>query len=150
MSKFLTIDPFETDEDLRKLPEIVGKSVYILPRLHTSLPLIVSEIYMKHASSAKLRLQMIKKLAKILFDDYFFNEQVYQAIKSSTTRPKFLHIGLKFWQLLGLDSISRETKNEVKSGILNCLITENFLRVFVRGMAVQKGKLVEVSKESKS
>ena len=87
---------------MKKLTTIIGKSVYIYPRLHTSLPLIIEEIYQsKLNSTPKLRLQMIKKLNKALFEEYFFNEQVYQGIKSSATRPKFLHIGLKFWELLG-------------------------------------------------
>ena len=90
------------DQDFHKLKAIAGKSVYIYPRLHNSLPLLINEIYLNNASSTKLRLQQIKKLAKTLFEDHFFNEQVYQAIKSSATRPKFLHIGLKFWELLGL------------------------------------------------
>ncbi len=102
IAKHLTMDIFDDDQSLHKLKTIAGKSVYIYPRLHTSLPLLINEIYIKHASSSKLRLQLIKKLATVFFEDHFFNEQVYQAIKSSATRPKFLHIGLKFWELLGL------------------------------------------------
>ena len=114
---------FSTDEDLKKLTNIIGKSVYIYPRLHTSLPLIIAEIYIsKEYTTAKLRLQLVKKLTKALFEDYFFNESVYQGIKSSVTRPKFLYIGLKFWQLLGEQIIQRETKSEVKTAILNNLI----------------------------
>ena len=98
VGKHLSADMFSTDEDLKKLTNIIGKSVYIYPRLHTSLPLIIAEIYIsKEYTTAKLRLQLVKKLTKALFENYFFNESVYQGIKSSVTRPKFLHIGLKFW-----------------------------------------------------
>jgi len=107
---------------------MVGRSVYIYPRLHTSLLLLINEIYLKHASSSKLRLQEFKRLAKAIFDNHFFDEQVYQSIKSSSTRPKFLHIGLKFW--------ARETKTETKKKVLSMLISDNFLRVFVRGVSI--------------
>ena len=115
VAKVLGMDVLADDNDLVRLKNIVGKSVYLYPRLHSSLPLLIKEIYLKNASSAKLRLQLIKKLAKSLLEDYFFSEQVYQAIKSSATRPKFLHIGLKFWELLGTSSIARESKTEVKN-----------------------------------
>lgn len=111
---------------------------------------MIDEIYSKPASTSKLRLQQIRNLCKSLFEDYFFNEQVYQAIKSSTTRPKFLNIGLKFWQLLGLQCMAREEKSETKTAILNCLVSDNFLRVFVRGISIQKGVLFDLCKEIKA
>ena len=74
MSKHLSHDVLQTDEDLQKLKTIIGKSVYIYPRLHQSLPLVISEIYTKPGSTAKLRLQLIKKLAQALFEEYFFSE----------------------------------------------------------------------------
>lgn len=89
-----------TDEEIKRLKAIVGKSIYIYPRIHTSIALIINEIYVKQTSS-KLRFKMIKSLATSLFEDYFFEETVYHGIKSSTARPKFLNIGLKFWQMLG-------------------------------------------------
>ena len=131
----MTLDILGNEEDLQKLKQIVGKSVYIYPRLHTSLPLLINEIYLR-PSSSKLRLKLIKQLTKILFEDYFFNDDVYQAIKSSATRPKFLHIGLKFWELLGKETLARETKNETRTAILNALINEHVLRVFVRGLSI--------------
>ena len=74
MSKHLSHDVLQTDEDLQKLKTIIGKSVYIYPRLHQSLPLVIAEIYTKPGSTAKLRLQLIKKLAQALFEEYLFNE----------------------------------------------------------------------------
>ena len=93
---------------------------------------------------------MIKKLSTSIFEEYFFNEQVYQGIKSSSTRPKFLNIGLKFWQLLGEQSIAREKKQEAKNLILTTLVSDNFLRVFVRGISIQKGALYDISKSVKT
>lgn len=148
--KHLSMDIMADDQDFQKLKAIAGKSVYIYPRLHNSLPLLINEIYLKHSSSSKLRLQQIKKLAKTLFDENFFDENVYLAIKSSATKPKFLHIGLKFWEMLGLQTLARESKTEVKTEILNALVSESFLRVFVRGVSFQKGVLFEAAKEVKT
>ena len=148
-AKHLTLDIFADEEDLLKLKHIVGKSVYIYPRLHTSLPLLIDEIYLR-PSTTKQRLNLIKKLVKILFENYFFNDDIYQGIKSSSTRPKFLHIGLKFWELLGKETLARESKNEARTTILNALINEYLLRVFVRGLSIQKGMLYEVAKEIKT
>lgn len=148
-SKYLSGDFLVTDEEITRLKAIVGKSIYIYPRLHTSISLIINEIYVKQTSS-KLRLKMIKNLATSLFADYFFKETVYQGIKSSTARPKFLNIGLKFWQMLGEQTIARETKKEVRTAILNLLISDNFLRVFVRGLSIQKGTLFDISKAVKA
>ena len=74
LAKVLGQDVLADESDLHKLRVIVGRSVYIYPRLHTSLPLLINEIYAKHASSAKLRLQEIRGLCKALFEDYFFDE----------------------------------------------------------------------------
>jgi len=44
---------------------------------------------------------------KEIFNSYFFNEEYYFTLKS-TYRPKFLHIGLKFWEKLCLTLISSD------------------------------------------
>lgn len=140
---------FSDELSLKRLQQIVGKSVYIYPRLHTSLPLLIKEIYLRPTSS-KLRLKLIKQLIETLFDDYFFKDEVYQAIKSSNTRPKFLHIGLKFWELLGQEALARETKSEVSSSIIKALLTENFIKVFARSLSIQNGVLFEAARSLKA
>jgi len=110
LGKVLGLDILSDDANLHKLKVIIGRSIHIYPRLHNCLPLLVNEMYMKNSTSAKLRLQEIRKLTKVVFEEHFFNEEIYQAIKNSSSRPKFLHIGLKFWELLGLHAISRESK----------------------------------------
>ena len=79
---------------------------------------------------------MFKKIAKTLFDEYLFNEEIYQGIKNSSRRPKFLHIGLKFWELIVQQSMAQETKSEARLQLLNALVNENFLRVLVRGLSI--------------
>jgi hypothetical protein len=44
---------------------------------------------------------------KEIFNSHFFNEEYYFTLKS-TYRPKFLHIGLKFWEKLCLTLISSD------------------------------------------
>ena len=63
-----------------------------------------------------------------------------------------MHIGLKFWQLIGLETIQREAKStEARTTILNYLLSsEGFLRVFVRGISIQKGVLFDVCREIKA
>ena len=85
-----------------------------------------------------------------MLEGYLFDEAVYQDIKSSSTRPKFLHIGLKFWELLGTQTLARESKTEVKLAILNSLLQDNFIKVFVRGLSIQNGVLFDTTKEVKA
>ena len=61
-----------------------------------------------------------------------------------------MHIGFKFWQLLGKICIERESKSDMKTAVLNKLLSEQFLRVFVRGISIQKGVLFDLSKEIKA
>ena len=96
----------------------------------------------------KQRVKVIKQLSAEVFEDCFFNETVYSGLKS-TTRPKFLHIGLKFWELLGSETVRREVKTEAKTKILQVLLSQGFLRVFVRSLSMQKGVLYEVAQQVK-
>ena len=149
LAKVLGLDIFGDDSNLHKLKVIIGRSIHIYPRLHNCLPMLINEIYLKHASSSKLRQQEILKLSKAIFEEHFFDEEVYHGIKNSSSRPKFLHIGLKFWELVGMQTLARESKVETKRAILNALISEGFLRVFVRGVSFQKGVLFDVANEVK-
>jgi hypothetical protein len=54
---------------------------------------------------------------KTLFNEHFFNEEYYFTLKSSY-RPKFLHIGLKFWEKMAQMLFSKEEKNSVKEKML--------------------------------
>jgi hypothetical protein len=136
-------------ENMRLLKKIVVKSTYIHPRLHSSLPLLIREIY--HPSlglSQKQRVKVVKQISEEIFEECFFNETVYSGLKSAT-RPKFLHIGLKFWELLGLETVRREEDDATKTKVLQILLSQGFLRVFVRSLSMQKGVLYEVAKQVK-
>ena len=74
LAKVLGLDILSDDSNLHKLKIIIGRSIHIYPRLHNCLPMLINEIYSKHASSSKLRLQEIKKLAKAVFEEHFFDE----------------------------------------------------------------------------
>ena len=117
MAKHLNIDLLAEEQNVKRLTQIAGKSIYIYPRLHTSLPLLIKEIYLRPTSS-KLRLKLLNHIIKTLLDDFFFNEEVYAGIKSSSTRPKFLHIGLKFWELIGQEALARESKAQASTSIV--------------------------------
>ena len=72
----------------------------------------------------------------------------YSGLKSGT-RPKFLHIGLKLWELIGTFTLQKEQANEDRTKIIEILLSPSFLRVFVRSLSMQKGVLFEVAKEVK-
>ena len=84
-----------------------------------------------------------------MFEDCFFDEVVYSGLKSGT-RPKFLHIGLKFWELIGNFTIQNEQANKDKTKIIEILLSPGFIRVFVKSLSMQKGVLFEVAKQIKS
>lgn len=63
LAKVLGHDVIADENDLHRLRAIAGRSVYIYPRLHTSLPLLINELYQRpQASSTKLRLQEIRRV----------------------------------------------------------------------------------------
>lgn len=78
------------------------------------------------------------------FNNHFFNEEYYFSLKT-TFRPKFLHIGLKFWETLISEVISRETLPKIRDKMMQSLLSAEFIRVFVRSMSLQKGILFDVA-----
>jgi hypothetical protein len=80
-----------------KIAKIVGQSTYIFPRLHNSLPLLLAEL--TRSEKVATRFKLISELTKCLLLGCLFNEEVYQTVKS-TSRPKFLNIGLGLTSLV--------------------------------------------------
>ena len=135
-SKALKIFEYELFNDragLRRLQDIVGRQIYIYPRLHSSLKALLDEI--KLSKSSKRRVAYYKSLAEHVLDGYFFNEAVYASVKSQA-RSKFLNIGLRLWELIGLESGKTEQDGEVRTQILETLLSTDFLRVFVRSLSM--------------
>lgn len=87
----------KTSQHLQLLKQIIGKSTQTYPRLHSSVSFIVKEII--NVKNSKERIQLVGQVMKTLFNEHFFNEEHYFTLKSSY-RPKFLHIGLKFWETM--------------------------------------------------
>ena len=73
---------------------------------------------------------------------------MYSGLKSAT-RPKFLHIGLKFWELIVSVMSQNEAANEDKTKIIELMLSAGFIRVFVRSLSMQKGVLYDVAKQVK-
>lgn len=81
---------------------------------------------------------------KEVFNSYFFNEEYYFTLKS-TYRPKFLHIGLKFWEILCSTLIAGEQTNKIRERLMLTILSVEFIRVFVRSISMQKGVLFDVA-----
>lgn len=86
---------------------------------------------------------------KEVLNGHFFNEEYYFSLKS-TYRPKFLHIGLKFWETLISEVISNETSAKTKTKLIQALLSPEYIRVFVRSMSMQKGILFDVATSVKA
>jgi hypothetical protein len=60
------------------------------------------------ADKDKDRLRRFKVLTKNYLDQHVFKQEEYCALKGNV-RPKFLHIGLKFWQMIAISATKNET-----------------------------------------
>lgn len=121
------------EKNLAKYTTIIGKSTYLLPRLHTSVHLLVNEAFQQ-----KKPVKVVTSLIHELLNGYLFNEGVYQTLKTSV-RPKCLQIGLNLWNLVCERAI-RDLEDKQKESILKELLSMNFCIVFVRNLQAHKGK----------
>jgi hypothetical protein len=96
----------KAEAHVQQLKQIVSKATSSYPRMHSAIKLIVNEI--TSLNEPKDRARVVGLVMKDIFDNHFFNEEYYFSLKS-TYRPKFLHIGLKFWETLINDVIGSET-----------------------------------------
>lgn len=122
----VSFDFFEDfSENLQNFSKIIGKSTYLLPRLHSSVPLLVNAAF-ESADS----LTSVTEIIRLLLDGYLFNEQVYLSLKS-TARPKCLHIGLNLWNFI-CEKACTVSEDAFKEKILKELLSMNFCIIFVR------------------
>lgn len=126
---------------------MISKATQTYPRIHSATGLVVAELLA--IKSSKERLKMAVLVAKEVFNSHFFNEEYYFTLKS-TYRPKFLHIGLKFWEVLCTALVNGEEAQKVKERMLHALLSAEFIKVFVRSVSMQKGVLFEVAQSVKN
>ena len=72
--------------------------------MHSAIRLIVNEVA---SIKSKEKLRVVQLLMKSVFNSHFFHEEYYFSLKTNY-RPKFLHIGLKFWETLATSLIASE------------------------------------------
>lgn len=84
----------------------IGKATYMYPRIHPCMQFLVEDA--ARADKEKDRLRRFKVLAKSYLDSYIFKATVYKPLKGNV-RPKFLHIGLKLWQMIADTTAKNET-----------------------------------------
>lgn len=81
--------------------------------------------------------------------DHFCSEDTYQALKSSS-RPKFLNIGLKIASQLLETLRERETNNSISQKVLLQLICPKFMKIFVKNYQNSKSQLNDAATLFKS
>lgn len=75
-----------------------------------------------------------------MIEDYLFNEDVYQSLKSST-KFKFIHIGLCLWKLV-IESLAKsDPKSKAREQLADSLLGPNFLKVLVKNISNTKATL---------
>jgi hypothetical protein len=69
----------------------------LYPRLHSSLTYILKDIEREEKLQDKVKLT--QQFVKAVLEEHLFNEEIYASMKS-TSKFKFLHIGLNLWKLV--------------------------------------------------
>eukprot|EP00347_Sterkiella_histriomuscorum_P004007 403362109 len=129
-------------KNLKQVCYLVQRQTYLYPRLHSSLPLLLNEISSesKTADKAKLMQQLINSVIV----EFLFNDEVFAQMKSMT-KFKFLHIGLRFTQLVLQNIQSWDTKQQNREQLLENLIKPNFMKILVKNVSSQKNQLHEAA-----
>lgn len=131
----------------KKLAKIAAQSTYLHPRLHSSLPLLIHDIYREQSQSE--RAKVISLLLNTVVIDYFSSTAVYASLKSNT-RPKFLNIGLKLTALLMQTVVKNEKSTEIKELVLAAFAKPEFLRIFIKNYQNAKSPLADACNEIKA
>jgi len=93
-AQLLSKDMLEDSQSLEEITAQLGKATYLFPRQHSCMDNLLREAF-RH-EDPKLRLKRCKTLTKTLLENHLFKVEEFKDLKG-TVRPKFLHIGLKFW-----------------------------------------------------
>lgn len=136
-------------KNLKLLQGLVSRQTYLYPRLHSCLPLILNDISKAEETKAADKARLTQTFLKSLLDEHLFNEDVYQEMKS-TSKFKFLHIGLKLWQLTVASVGTWDTKCKHREALLESLITPNFIKVLVKNVSNPKAQLHEEATQVKN
>lgn len=110
--------------------------------MHSVIRLVINELI--NIKSSKERVKAVSLLMKVVFNSHFFNDDYYFSLKSNY-RPKFLHVGLKFWESLVTRLITPKETKKTHEKQIQAIMSPEAIKVFVRGMSMQKGILFDVA-----
>jgi hypothetical protein len=118
----------------------VAKQTFLYPRLHSCLPLLVQLEISQSEGTTKDKAKLCSQLIKGLLEDNVFNEDVYGEMKS-TSKFKFLHIGLSLWELLVKEVQVWDSKGKQRETLVEAFLGPNFIRVLVKNVSNTKAQL---------
>ena len=101
---------------------------------------MLNDISNSEETKTSEKARLTQTLVKGLIDEHLFNEDVYQEMKS-TSKFKYLHIGLKLWQLTVSSISTWDTKLKHRESLLEALVTPNFIKVLVKNKSNPKAQL---------
>jgi len=127
-------------KNLSQLQKLVAKQTFLYPRLHSCLPLLVQLEISQSEGTTKDKARLCSQLIKGLLEDNVFNEDVYGEMKS-TSKFKFLHIGLSLWELLVKEVQVWDSKGKQRETLVDAFLGPNFIRVLVKNVSNTKAQL---------
>jgi len=81
----------QNKKHLHQISALIKAQTYLYPRLHSSLPLLIKELFREKKALVEKNLNLF---IQIILEDAIFNEEVHDNMKS-VAKFKYLHIGLK-------------------------------------------------------
>ena len=127
-------------KNLSQLQKLVSKQTFLYPRLHSCLTLLVQLEISQSEGTTKDKARLCSLLIKGLLEDNVFNEDVYGEMKS-TSKFKFLHIGLSLWVLLVKEVQVWDSKCKQRETLVDAFLGPNFIRVLVKNVSNTKAQL---------
>lgn len=134
-------------KNLKLIQGLVQKTTYLYPRLHSSLPLLLNEI--SNEQKPQDRMKLIQTFTQSLLDDHLLNEESYNAITKNSTKFKFIHIGLRLWELVAKKIGEWDSKLKNREQLIDMLVKPNFLKVLVKNTQNVKAHLHEAALQVK-
>ncbi|CDW85691.1 dna polymerase v-like [Stylonychia lemnae] len=125
-------------KNLKTISQLIQKQTYLFPRLHTSLQLLLNEINLESKVSDKTKIT--QQVIISILEESNFNEDVYSQLRS-VTKFKFLHIGLRFWQMIAQSIMKWDIKHQSREQLLDLLLSQPFMKVLVKNVQNQKNQL---------
>jgi len=152
-NELMAFDILDSTKQLAKALPLVKAQTYLYPRLHSSLVLLLEDLFRgdPNAKSNAL-LKKFKNINDTFLEASIFNEEVLASLKS-VTRLKYLHIGLRIVEVVfkKLATLEGPKSIKIKAKVIGMMLrdSENFRGVLVRNVQTPKNQLHEAAKEAK-